>query len=166
MQAARKIKSVDAKAASVNIAVFAIKTRSDNRVYIETLNCEYAFLLIPIIFRSALHPEDETPITFIGQIASGENGIVLFQIAYVLKNTTSAQQPMQWGHLKPTRFSFPLLLYACCLAPLRQKPRAVALCTLLAPTAAQRAAEPAPRAHSPNVARLCATLPKPRPPTA
>jgi hypothetical protein len=30
MQASRKIKSVDAKAASVNIDVFAIKMRSDN----------------------------------------------------------------------------------------------------------------------------------------
>ena len=36
---------------------------------------------------------------------------------------------------RPTRFSFPLLLYACCLAPLRQTPRRCAVCAALIATA-------------------------------
>ena len=43
---------------------------------------------------------------------------------------------------RPTRFSFPLLLYVCRLAPLCQKPLAVALCALRAPQSANEPPSP------------------------
>jgi hypothetical protein len=40
----------------------------------------------PICDKFCIHPEDGKPITFIGQIASGGNGIVLCKLAYVKKH--------------------------------------------------------------------------------